>query len=53
MSTVSKIKDVCEDILDEMKALINDFANLEGASKDVKAGLEDGTIVDKGLAAGT
>jgi hypothetical protein len=35
MSTVSKIKDVCEDILDEMKALINDFANLEGASKDV------------------
>jgi hypothetical protein len=35
MSTVSKIKDVCEDILDEMKALINDFANLEGALKDV------------------
>jgi predicted ribonuclease toxin of YeeF-YezG toxin-antitoxin module len=35
MSTVSKIKDVCEDILDEMKALIKDFANLEGAFKDV------------------
>lgn len=34
-----------------MKELIGEFDSLKGAFTDVQAAIEDGTIVDKGLAA--
>lgn len=51
LKCVSSIKDTCEDIITEMKELANEFNALKGAFTDVQAALEDGTIVDKGLAA--
>ena len=51
LKCVSKIKDTCEEIVNEMKELAGEFESLKGAFNDVQAALEDGTIVDKGLAA--
>ena len=51
LKCISKIKDTCEEIVNEMKELIGEFDSLKGAFTDVQSALEDGTIVDKGLAA--
>lgn len=51
LKCVSKIKDTCEEIVNEMKELLAEFEGLKSAFNDVQAALEDGTIVDKGLAA--
>lgn len=51
LKCVSTIKDTCEEIINEMKELVGEFDSLKGAFTDVQAAIEDGTIVDKGLAA--